>query len=116
MFHEAGHILFSPFGRFMTVLGGSLTQVLVPLLCAGAFLWQTRDPFAVVPEFTFSVGYDVTRNLRVFVGYTFLYLSDAVRPSEQFDALRQSPHSSIFPIPSSDFWGQGLSFGLEFRF
>jgi hypothetical protein len=45
IFHEAGHILFSPFGRFMTVLGGSLTQVLIPLVCAGAFLWQTRDPF-----------------------------------------------------------------------
>ena len=45
VFHEAGHILWSPFGRFMTVLGGSLTQVLVPLICAGAFLWQTRDPF-----------------------------------------------------------------------
>ena len=23
VFHEAGHIIFSPFGRFMTVLGGS---------------------------------------------------------------------------------------------
>jgi hypothetical protein len=45
VFHEAGHILFSPLGRFMTVLGGSLTQVLVPLVCAGTFLWQTRDPF-----------------------------------------------------------------------
>ncbi|MES1254798.1 MAG: hypothetical protein ABUS56_04270 [Acidobacteriota bacterium] len=45
VFHEAGHILFIPFGRFMTVLGGSLTQVLVPLVCAAAFLWQTRDPF-----------------------------------------------------------------------
>lgn len=45
VFHEAGHILFRPFGRFMTVLGGSLTQVLVPLVCAGTFLWQTRDPF-----------------------------------------------------------------------
>ena len=45
VFHEAGHILFSPLGRFMTVFGGSLTQVLVPLVCAGAFLWQTRDPF-----------------------------------------------------------------------
>ena len=29
----------------MTVLGGSLTQLLVPLVCAGAFLWQTRDAF-----------------------------------------------------------------------
>ena len=45
VFHEAGHILFVPLGRFMTVLGGSLTQVLVPLVCAGAFLWQTRDAF-----------------------------------------------------------------------
>jgi hypothetical protein len=45
VFHEAGHILFIPFGRFMTVLGGSLTQVLVPLVCAGTFLWQTRDAF-----------------------------------------------------------------------
>jgi hypothetical protein len=45
IFHEAGHILFIPFGRFMNVLGGSLTQVLVPLVCAGAFLWQTRDAF-----------------------------------------------------------------------
>jgi hypothetical protein len=45
VFHEAGHVLFIPFGRFMTVLGGSLTQVLVPLVCAGAFLWQTRDAF-----------------------------------------------------------------------
>jgi hypothetical protein len=45
VFHEAGHILFIPLGRFMTVLGGSLTQVLVPIVCAGAFLWQTRDAF-----------------------------------------------------------------------
>lgn len=45
VFHEAGHVLFMPFGRFMTVLGGSLTQVLVPLVCAGAFIWQTRDAF-----------------------------------------------------------------------
>lgn len=45
-FHEAGHILFSLFGRFMAVLGGSLTQCLVPLICMVAFLVRTRDPFA----------------------------------------------------------------------
>jgi len=45
-FHEAGHVLFSPFGRFLTVLGGSLLQVAVPLVCSGAFLLKTRDPFA----------------------------------------------------------------------
>jgi hypothetical protein len=45
-FHEAGHIFFSPFGRFMTVLGGSLLQLLVPLICLGAFLYPNRNPFA----------------------------------------------------------------------
>jgi hypothetical protein len=36
-FHEAGHILFSPFGEFLTILGGSLLQVGVPVVCAVAF-------------------------------------------------------------------------------
>lgn len=43
-FHEAGHLLFMPFGYFMATLGGSLTQVLVPLVCAVTLLLQTRDP------------------------------------------------------------------------
>lgn len=44
-FHEAGHVLFRPFGQFMTSLGGSLGQLLVPLLCGGTLLLKTRDPF-----------------------------------------------------------------------
>lgn len=44
-FHEAGHVIFSPLGRFMTVLGGSLLQLLVPLVCGAVLLVQTRDPF-----------------------------------------------------------------------
>jgi hypothetical protein len=44
-FHEAGHVLFIPFGRFMTVLGGSLLQIAVPLTCAVVLLVKTRDPF-----------------------------------------------------------------------
>ena len=44
-FHEAGHLLFSPFGRFMMILGGSLGQVLMPIVCLGTFLVKTRDPF-----------------------------------------------------------------------
>lgn len=45
-FHEAGHVLFSPFGDFMTTLGGSLMQVLVPLACGAAFLTTHWNPFA----------------------------------------------------------------------
>jgi hypothetical protein len=44
-FHEAGHILFLPLGHFMTVFGGSLMQVLVPAVCAGAFFFKQEDPF-----------------------------------------------------------------------
>jgi hypothetical protein len=40
VFHEAGHILFSPFGQFMSVLGGSLLQVLIPVIAAVAFVRQ----------------------------------------------------------------------------
>lgn len=40
VFHEAGHVIFSPFGRFMTVLGGSLLQVLIPVIAAVAFVRQ----------------------------------------------------------------------------
>ncbi len=45
-FHEAGHLFFSPFGRFMNVLGGSLLQCLMPLICLGAFLYPNKNPFA----------------------------------------------------------------------
>src|SRR5258705_269533 len=33
-FHEAGHYIFLPLGEFMTILGGSLMQVIVPIVCA----------------------------------------------------------------------------------
>jgi hypothetical protein len=44
VFHEAGHMIFSPLGQFMTVLGGSLMQVLIPVVAAIAFVKQ-RQPF-----------------------------------------------------------------------
>jgi len=45
-FHEAGHVIFRIFGQFMMMLGGSLTQLLVPFICLVAFLLKTRDTFA----------------------------------------------------------------------
>jgi hypothetical protein len=44
-FHEAGHLLFRPFGAFMQSLGGTLGQLLMPAICLGVLLVQTRDPF-----------------------------------------------------------------------
>ena len=43
--HEAGHIFFTPLGEFMTILGGSLFQILLPLGIGVAFMMKQRDNF-----------------------------------------------------------------------
>lgn len=44
-FHEAGHVIFRVFGEYMHSLGGTLGQLLMPLICMGTLLFKTRDPF-----------------------------------------------------------------------
>jgi hypothetical protein len=44
-FHEAGHIIFSPFGRFIMFLGGTLGQLLIPLICTVALLLNSGQNF-----------------------------------------------------------------------
>lgn len=45
-FHEFGHVFFMPFGEFMSILGGSLFQILLPFVLCGLFAIQQRDNFA----------------------------------------------------------------------
>jgi hypothetical protein len=45
VFHEAGHVLFMPFGHFMMVLGGMLGQLLMPAIAGSVLLLKNRDPF-----------------------------------------------------------------------
>lgn len=40
VFHEAGHIIFFLFGQFLYVLGGSLTEVLIPTGITVMFMLQ----------------------------------------------------------------------------
>lgn len=44
-FHEAGHLIFSLLGDFMRVFGGTVTQILMPVICVIAFL-RKQDTFA----------------------------------------------------------------------
>jgi hypothetical protein len=37
-FHEAGHVIFSVLGDFVRVLGGTLSQILIPIVCVVAFV------------------------------------------------------------------------------
>jgi len=58
VFHEAGHVIFGVFGRFLGILGGSLNQVLIPSICAGYFVWHRQPAAAAV--MLFWVGESVT--------------------------------------------------------
>ena len=44
IFHEAGHWILSPLGQFLMVCGGSIMQLLVPLVCLIAF-WRKEEKF-----------------------------------------------------------------------
>jgi hypothetical protein len=46
-FHEAGHVIFGFFGnRFLTVAGGTIGQLLMPLVLFVACRWKNSDAFA----------------------------------------------------------------------
>ena len=45
VFHEAGHVIFMVLGRFMSVLGGSLAQLLMPAIVMWAFLFKYHNTF-----------------------------------------------------------------------
>ena len=45
VFHEAGHVLFRPFGEWMTVFGGTLGQLLMPAILSFALLRHNRDAY-----------------------------------------------------------------------
>jgi hypothetical protein len=86
---------------------------------------HSRSAFSVVPELGLNVGYQVTANIRAFVGYNFLYWSDVVRPGQQIDRvvnLNNLPHGTgvgparpAFAFNSSTFWAQGANCGVEIR-
>lgn len=92
----------------------------------------SRDRFAVVPELSLSVGYRLTPTAMAYVGYTFLYASDVVRPGAQVNR-NVNPRQSVsygndppvkpvgaaqptFGFNTSDFWAQSVTLGFSYRF
>jgi hypothetical protein len=89
-----------------------------------------RNRFAVIPEIGLNVGYQVTDCMKLYMGYDFMYISSVVRPGNQIDTAvntTQLPRadrsqrligepSPLFAFHGSDFWAQGLHFGLEFTY
>ncbi|MEW6130620.1 MAG: hypothetical protein AB1757_26550 [Acidobacteriota bacterium] len=42
LIHEAGHVVFRPFGEVLMIAGGSLFQVIMPLIFVGYFVRQKQ--------------------------------------------------------------------------
>jgi hypothetical protein len=51
--HEGGHFFFSWFGDTIRILGGTLGELLVPLLCAIYFFWQRETTGFAFSSFWF---------------------------------------------------------------
>lgn len=93
---------------------------------------HARDRFVVIPQTNFNLAFNLTCNLRARIGYTFLYVSSVARPGNQIDgvinptqspAITGQPTQNLLgaarPMPllhGSDFWAQGLNFGLDLAY
>jgi hypothetical protein len=116
---------FNDFGEPETFPGGYFAQ---PTNIGS----HSRTEFAVVPEIGLNLEYHVTDWITILAGYTFLFTSNVVRPGDQIDRGINPTQSASFggtpPTPlvgparpafqfhDSDFWAQGLNFGVTFRF
>lgn len=86
----------------------------------------SRDQFSVVPEVGLNLGYNVNDCLRLYVGYTFVYWNNVVRPGAAIDTTVNTsqlsggalagPARPAFAFKNTDFWAHGVNFGLELRY
>lgn len=67
VFHEAGHVLFAFFGDFLRIVGGSLTEVAIPVICTGYFVRQHQLAASAVT--LFWTGESITK--------VAIYIADA---------------------------------------
>lgn len=85
----------------------------------------TRDQFTILPELGGRVGYQLTHNLKLKLGYSLIFWSNVVRPGDQIDlhvnpeqlppAIGNNPARPEFVFRDTDFWVQGITFGGEFQ-
>jgi hypothetical protein len=87
----------------------------------------SQNRFAVLPELNMKVGLDITQHLRAYVGYDFLYISSVIRPNDQIDTNVNrtlvpgagvpvvGPARPAVLFRTTDFWAQGLNFGLQYH-
>jgi hypothetical protein len=100
-------------GSSATALGASPTGLLVAGSNAGS---RTTTSFAVVPEVGVKLGYDVTECLRFAFGYSLIYWSRVERAPNQVDLTVGTANRPGFPNRGTDFWVQGWTAGMAWKY
>jgi hypothetical protein len=132
-----GKVAVGDIHRVVSIAG--LTQVMVPgmptVTSAGGLLALSsnsgtfhRDQFTAVPEAGANLGWNITSQWRVHVGYSILFLNDIARGADQVSLLL---NPNLFPPPRTvarglaapffsftraDTWVQTVNLGMEFRY
>ncbi len=105
---------------------------LAPLTTSGGLFAQgtnsgvrSRNRLAFIPEVNCNLGYRVSDQWSFTMGYSFLYLNNVVVAGGQIDRtvnLSQNPGPLVGParpaplLNSTDYWVQGLSLGMDYRY
>jgi hypothetical protein len=88
---------------------------------------HSRDRLTVVPELGATAGFQITRNVRLTAGYTFIFWGSVLRAGDQIDReinpdLMAPPIVPMagavrpaFAFHESTYWAQGVSAGIEGR-
>jgi hypothetical protein len=79
-----------------------------------------------VPEVSAKLGYQVTPNIRTFVGYDFMYWTSVLRPGGAIDTTVNASQAgggvlvgAARPLPqftTSEFWVHGVNVGVKADF
>ncbi|WP_020468411.1 BBP7 family outer membrane beta-barrel protein [Zavarzinella formosa] len=89
----------------------------------------SQSDFSVVPEAGLSLGYQFTPWLSARFGYNFVYWNNVQRATQQVDATINpglvpsdvsygtpgGPNRPGAIVRTSDFWAQGINFGIEIK-
>jgi hypothetical protein len=86
---------------------------------------HTRGMVSFIEEVGLNLGYQFTNHIRGFVGYNFLFWSNVIRPGNQIDlnvnpnlippVVPGGPNRPAFAFNGSNFWVQGIQFGIDIR-
>lgn len=121
----------------VTEIAGYNTAPITGALAGGFFSQQSNigrsmvNYFGAAPQFAATVGYNVTERMMIFAGYDYLLWTGVERAGDQIDRVLNLSQSAALGNPAngtspilrpealfghSDFWAQGVTVGVQFRY